>query len=368
MQWLINNKAMSHEAAVQKVEDELPLKLMYPIASDTGMWNPRAMCDGKHAADRARFLVSSTSITPEDAIAEVMKQFPAEFAFFFEKCASLDGHWIPNLDCDGFRAELRSKWLEEWHGKPQDDARQQVIQEFPVQFATAVSGGSSPTVAAASPTAFASSPVASTPSTPTTAAAVSSSTLGHAIAEPWTAETPMAANGVTFPSLDMDQTAAVLDQVNDGFNATHNEDTAAEFPSGFIDSRKETSHWPLEIKRGAEFLEASVQRQSAYGGCGAMAFRTKDRRCLKLKDGVLSIFEKRSEHEVKTKVYLGQGDVEECMLLRGGRRLKLMIRRVPKAAAPESGVWEMKTYFFLFDSADVAQQFESAISPHCNRI
>jgi len=110
---------------------------------------------------------------------------------------------------------------------------------------------------------------------------------------------------------------------------------------------------------GALALQATVIRlTSAHCGPG---FHRHDRRALTLYKGQLDIFEKGSAVKVKTSIRL-KCDVEECLVLPGRKRLSMVIRRVPPGVDRDSGVWNMKAYFFEFGSADEASAFHSEIT------
>jgi len=127
-----------------------------------------------------------------------------------------------------------------------------------------------------------------------------------------------------------------------------------------------TANWSLPVHmnerkhaEGALALQATVIRlTSAHCGPG---FHRHDRRALTLYKGQLDIFEKGSAVKVKTSIRL-KCDVEECLVLPGRKRLSMVIRRVPPGVDRDSGVWNMKAYFFEFGSADEASAFHSEIT------
>lgn len=141
---------------------------------------------------------------------------------------------------------------------------------------------------------------------------------------------------------------------------------ATDAPQNLPKSFQEKCNWPLHVHRNASQcaelpfpLDASVYRLTpAYCGPG---FYKHDRRALRLQEGQLDVFEKASVLKVKTSLRV-KLDVEECSLLPGGRRLSLVIRRVPPGADIDSGVWDMKSYYFEFASVDEATAFHSEIS------
>lgn len=96
-----------------------------PPSGPTGVenWNPDADCDGSRAEDRMRWLMDNQGKSMDDAKAQVMREFPLCFAA-----------WNPDADCDGCRAEDRMRWLMDNQGKSMDDAKVQVMQEFPKCF------------------------------------------------------------------------------------------------------------------------------------------------------------------------------------------------------------------------------------------
>jgi hypothetical protein len=82
---------------------------------------------------------------------------------------------------------------------------------------------------------------------------------------------------------------------------------------------------------------------------------------LRLKGGFLDIFEKSSLLKVKTSLDV-RCDVEECDLLPDSKRLSLVIRKLPKGAEIDAGVWTSKNYFFEFASTDGALAFHNEMS------
>lgn len=106
-------------------------------------------------------------------------------------------------------------------------------------------------------------------------------------------------------------------------------------------------------------LHANVFRLTT-SACGP-GFRRHDRRALRLKGGFLDIFEKSSLLKVKTSLDV-RCDVEECYLLPDSKRLSLVIRKLPKGAEIDAGVWTSKSYFFEFASVDEALSFHNEMS------
>jgi hypothetical protein len=110
--------------------------------------------------------------------------------------------------------------------------------------------------------------------------------------------------------------------------------------------------WPVQTN--TLFLHAEVCRLSeAFCGHG---FRRHDRRGLDLQGDKLAVYEKGSFIQVKTKLDLRSGDVEEYS--KWGKRLSLVVRQVPPGV---EGVWKSKTYVFEFDSDNMANLFHSQI-------
>jgi len=143
----------------------------------------------------------------------------------------------------------------------------------------------------------------------------------------------------------------------------------AEVPPRSPKGSQRQAHWPLHVHRkgseqggGSEIsitLEANVMRlMPAYCGPG---FCRHDRRALRLCEGKLDVYEKGSVVKVKSSIRM-MHDVEECSLLPGGKRLSLVIRRVPKGADVDSGVWNNKNYVFEFTTQETATAFHNEIS------
>jgi len=57
-----------------------PLSVPVAIPTPVGGWNPNAMCDGIRAEERALYLQQNQGMTTEAARQQVMREFPAQFA------------------------------------------------------------------------------------------------------------------------------------------------------------------------------------------------------------------------------------------------------------------------------------------------
>jgi len=98
-----------------------------PAPAPQGLWNPEADCDGARAEDRVQWLVDNRDMSPEDARAQVLGEFPFAFQSGFD-------WWNPDADCDGSSAEDRAQWLMENEGFSQTAAKIKVKTEFPSVF------------------------------------------------------------------------------------------------------------------------------------------------------------------------------------------------------------------------------------------
>merc|ERR1719401_1789534 len=88
-------------------------------AAPGSKWNGHALCDGKRADDRAKWLVENEGMTVMNARNMVMNQFPQQFGGGGGGTQSLmvsapeGAKWNGHALCDGKRADDRAKWLQE---------------------------------------------------------------------------------------------------------------------------------------------------------------------------------------------------------------------------------------------------------------
>mmetsp|Transcript_14887 Transcript_14887/g.27240 ORF Transcript_14887/g.27240 Transcript_14887/m.27240 type:complete len:218 (-) Transcript_14887:39-692(-) len=87
-----------------------------------GRWDEHLILDGKSAGDRKKWLMTEKHLSEAAAIQQVMGEFPKEFAF------------DADADCGGLPARDRVKWLMDNQGMNQAAAKAQVIREFPAVF------------------------------------------------------------------------------------------------------------------------------------------------------------------------------------------------------------------------------------------
>jgi len=96
---------------------------------DYGSWNPDADCNGARAEERMRWLMDNKGLGMDDAKGQVLKEFP----FVFREGYGRDW-WEARADCQGLSAGDRAKWLMENEGYSEPAARTRVKTEFPKNF------------------------------------------------------------------------------------------------------------------------------------------------------------------------------------------------------------------------------------------
>lgn len=94
-----------------------------------GEWDPVADCDGISAEDRMRWLLQEKGMSAQQAKEQVMSEFPFLFA------RQVDTRWNPQLFCGEYTAEQRQQWLMKEKGMASHSAKEQVMVEFPQVFA-----------------------------------------------------------------------------------------------------------------------------------------------------------------------------------------------------------------------------------------
>lgn len=98
-----------------------------PVPVPQSAWNPDAECDGARAEDRAQWLADNRGMSMEEARAQVMQEFPFAFHPGFD-------WWRPDASCDGPSAEERAQWLMQNEGFSHTAAKIKVRSEFPSEF------------------------------------------------------------------------------------------------------------------------------------------------------------------------------------------------------------------------------------------
>jgi len=94
--------------------------------------------------------------------------------------------------------------------------------------------------------------------------------------------------------------------------------------------------------------------------CGRGLVRHDERRLI-LGGGLLDVCEKHSKVKVKTSLDVVR-DIEDCTLLPGRKRLSLTIRAEAAGAGIDSGVCNMKGYFFEFGTPEQAIEWHGEIT------
>lgn len=115
-QWVRKHLKRTLSDAQMKVMMEYPLKFL--------KWNPNADCDGKSAEDRSLLRIMANGGSEAEAQELVMSEYPMSFGI----------EWDPDVSCDGSRAEDRSLWLQAEKHMKVEEARAQVIREFAAEF------------------------------------------------------------------------------------------------------------------------------------------------------------------------------------------------------------------------------------------
>jgi len=98
---------------------------------DPSNYDASLQCDGPTAGERVDWLVNNKGMSHAEAVSCVMKEFPNVFKSW----------WDPNADCAGVAAGERAQWLVNNKGLSMEDAKNQVRHEFPGVFGGGGGGG-----------------------------------------------------------------------------------------------------------------------------------------------------------------------------------------------------------------------------------